>query len=222
MFGMRPIGIDTLQNPGYNFLSAAASVISIAAGANSLLGGGGGQSSGQAQQQATAPWWTSGGGADAATQLQQLMQGGPQSIFTDKAFTQANDQALNSTSQHMAAMGQHLSGNESAALNQQSQNDALSFYQQQTGLLSSLAGIGFNPASGVSAGQNQQAINNQQTQQGFSNVIGGIGGLSTIYGSAGTGYANSNPLYSSANAGANAGGSPEQIASLAAEMGITP
>ncbi|CAB4216889.1 hypothetical protein UFOVP1590_8 [uncultured Caudovirales phage] len=186
-------------------LGTIASGVGIASGVNSLMnsgGGSGGSGAQQAQQQATTPWWQGGGGQDASMQLQQLMKG-PSSILDDPTFKAFDQYSMEASQRKLAAGGLHASGAEQSALKQGSMANANSFYQQQAGLLGSLAGVGFNPSSGVQAGLQARQQGFQQGQQGMTNIAGGLGQLRSIYG----GSTGSSPNYGGYTDG---GGVPQQ------------
>lgn len=131
-------------------------------------------------------WAQSGGANEAASKLQQLMSGGPQSILQDDAFQQINQFGMDSTQRQLSAQGMHLSGNEKLALNKSSMNSANSFYQQQIQNLSNLAGVGFNPAGAFDSQTNSMNAANKMQTDAYGNVIGAIGGLYRASGSGDT------------------------------------
>jgi len=154
-------------------LSTVAAVVGIAGGVNSIMQSNKGSGAAGDGNGAMSPWFASGGGSQAAAQLQQLMSGGPQSILQDKAFQGMNDASLKGVQRQMAAKGQGLSGNELIALQEQGNTNAMSFYNNQVQQLSSLAGVGFNPADGA-------RINSANEQAGWQGLAQGIGGLNQV------------------------------------------
>ena len=158
-------------------LGSAAAVVGIAGGLNSLMNSPSqSQATSSATQQGTAPWWQSGGGQQASQQLMSLMNG-PSSILSDPAFQAFDKYSTDQLQAKMLSQGLHQSGAEQTALKNNTMSNAMTFYGQQTGLLSSLAGLGFNPASGVQAGTSAGVAAGAQQQGGWQAVGQGVGAL---------------------------------------------
>lgn len=170
------------DGPFFYDLATAAAGVGLVSGVSNLLGGGSDAPSySGAQQQATTPWWQSGGGQAASQRLMELMNG-PSGILSDPVFQAFDKYSTDQLQRRMAATGMHQSGAEQAALKQNTMANAGQFYTQQTGLLGSLAGLGFNPASGVQAGMGAAQFGAQQQQAGWGAIGQGLGGLNQIYG----------------------------------------
>jgi len=170
-------------------LSAVASVVGIAAGANALFGGGGGGGGGGSSG--------GGGGGTAQTydpygpyrtqsadKLNTLMND-PSQAIGQPGYAQQLQAGMQQTNRGMAATGQSQSGAEQLALNSQGQNTFGSYYNSQVANLMQLSGASQSPAA---AGQAQTQANlarsNIQTQ-GLSNMASGAGGLNAFFGSGG-------------------------------------
>lgn len=156
------------------FLGTAASVIGITSGLNSLFGGGSATS--QSQSQYISPWFTSGGAATAASKLQGLVSGGPQSIYQDPAFQQSTQYGLQGLERSMAARGMTQSGGEQTAVADYLQSKGWDSYMNLMTAYGNLAG--------ANMGQTNTTTYNPAAQQqgGWNAVAQGLGGLNNIYG----------------------------------------
>ena len=102
-------------------------------------------------------------------QLQDMWKD-PSAIFSDPAFTAANDMSIKGAMRQMAAQGYLGSGNEAAGLTQLTQSNALGFYNQQMNLLAMLSGATSSPPNAYGAGMNATAGGIGQIGQGVGQV----------------------------------------------------
>jgi hypothetical protein len=150
--------------------------LGISAYGASVQSGLAGQASGIASQQAGEQGWYN-------TQLQQLIQN-PSSFLSSPIFQSALKQGGTSVATEMTAQGFGGSGNEAAALQQYGESTALGGLQSQESILAGLTGLGFNPASGVTAASGAQATGASELSGGLNNAAlfailsqnGGFGG----------------------------------------------
>lgn len=178
-----------LPNFSFGFIGTLAAGVGIVSGLSNIFGGGGGGSSPTAPTPSTAP-----GSAAAvanplapyqqqwAMQLNNLMAS-PSAITTDPGYQFGMDQGAQALQRSLAGTGQTQSGQEQIALSQFGQQYAGQAYQQRLATLGNLA-TG-NAVQGAQFG-------GQQQQQGYSNLMGGLGALSNIYSTPGAGQTASN------------------------------
>jgi hypothetical protein len=160
-------------------LTVVAAGVGIVAGLSSM--GGGGSSGGSSQQAQTASQLADpaqGYRAGWAGQLNTLLTN-PGSISTSPLLTGMQDYSNQQVQRGMAATGQTQSGAEQTALQSQASSNYMSYYNNMVQNLSQLTGTPAGGATGYLQGS-QQATNQQN--QGMSNIMGGLGGLSQIYG----------------------------------------
>ena len=169
---------DTLSSTNANPLGILPSILTGGVAAGQALGPGITPNYNTAQQQATSPWWNSGAGNTSAQQLSSLTTN-PQNIFQDAAFQASNTASMTALEKQLSAQGYNLSGKEISDLSQLSNQNAYSFYQQQAGLLSNLAGVGFNPNGGVQAGVGSAQANANYKNNALSNLGTSLGQGST-------------------------------------------
>ena len=172
-------------------LSTVASVVGIAGGVSSLLGGGSTSGSGNVAGGAYYDPFASSRG-QYATQLNQLMAN-PSSVTQTPGYQFGMNQGTEALNRTYAASGQGGSGAQLVGLQNFAQNYAGQQFANQESNLAQLSGATQSPMNVT--GQNQ--LNQQGQQQGLSNIMGGLSGLSnmnfgsTPYSSAGTTNTNS-------------------------------
>jgi regulatory protein YycI of two-component signal transduction system YycFG len=174
-------------------LTTVAAVVGIAGGLNSLSNSGG-SSGGSSQQAQTAsqladpaqgyrPGW--------AGQLNTLLTN-PGSVASSPLLQDMQGFSNQQVERGMAATGQTQSGAEQTALQSQASSNYMSYYNSMVQNLMNLTGTPAGGATGYLQGS-QQAQNTQN--QGLSNIMGGLGGLSQIYGNTTTNNNNGNLGY---------------------------
>ena len=153
--------------------SVVASVVGIASGVSNLLGGGG--SSSGAGNVAGGAYYDSFASSRGqyANQLNQLMAN-PSSVTQTPGYQFGMNQGQEALNRNYAATGQGGSGAQQVGLQQFAQNYAGQQFGQQQSNLAQLSGATQSPMNVT--GQNQ--LNQQGQQQGLSNIMGGLSGLS--------------------------------------------
>ena len=165
-------------NLKFEFIGTIAAGVGIVSGLSSLMGG----SNSSPQQNTSDSLSAMEGGW--AQQLNNLMQN-PSSITSMPGYQASEAQGQQTLQRGLAATGQNQSGAEQIALQNYGQQFESQAYQQQIQNLGNLV----NNTPITNANPNPQ----QGMLTGAGNIMGGLGGLSTIYGG-GAGNTNSSAM----------------------------
>lgn len=160
-------------------LGVAASVVGIGSGLNSILGGSSGGGGGSTSAGTYDPYGPYRG--QAANTLQTLLQD-PSQALAQPGYQQMLQQGQQTVNRGMAAAGQLQSGQEQVALQNLGQQQFSSYYNNLLGQYMQLSGASQQPANAALAQQQAANLAQNRGQQSLSNITGGLGGLSSVFG----------------------------------------
>jgi hypothetical protein len=150
------------------------------------------------------PFSAGGNRAQYVPMLNSLATGGPNSIANDPMYQALNNQSMTNMNRQMAASGQMGSGQAMLALNQNSQQNQMNYWQQMMGTYGGLSGATGGRTSPMQGQSPTDAFNqSQSTQANFGGALGLLSqGISGIYGNMSSNpTSNFNNAYSGSTSG---------------------
>ena len=134
------------------------------------------------------PFSAGGNRAQYVPKLNELAMGGPTSIANDPTFHAMNDKSMSDMTRQMEASGQAGSGQAMTSLQQNSQQNQMSYWQNMMQTYAGLSGASggkTSPIQGQSSGEAFGQANATQANYGagFGSIVSG---LSAIYNSGGS------------------------------------
>jgi len=111
----------------------------------------------------------------------------PNAVTQDPAFQAQLQAGIGAVNSGLAASGQLASGSQLTALNNLGMQTMNQYRQQQLANLMQLSGASQNPAAGASAAASIASNNYNNQRQGQADLLGGLGTLSGLFRSGGSG-----------------------------------
>lgn len=137
----------------------------------------------QLENQQNSPFSTSGSRAQYVPMLNKLAMGGPSGVSNDPTYQAMNANSMEDMSRGMAASGQGGSGQAMVALQQNSQQNQMSYWQNMMQQYSSLSGATTNSTAATGQSANDAFNQSQKTQGNVGNAFGLFSqGVQGIYG----------------------------------------